>query len=334
MNVNNVDTQTPEFVLASDTRFDPIRRELAAVENRLCEIPFGQNEYLTAATERLISAGGKRLRPAISLNSAGIVLAKREAAISLAAGVEMLHTATLVHDDLIDRSLTRRGAPTLNSYNSPAATVLTGDYLFARAASLVASTGNVRVTELFANTLMVILNGEINQRTSRWKIDLGEYYDRIYAKTGALFVLATEAAAELGQADDFTTTALVEFGRSAGTAFQIVDDVLDYSGDESQTGKPVGADLHQGLFTLPSILYALAHPDDPHLNSLTSGAKRDSKTIQALVDKVRASNVVDLALDEARRYADDAQRALNNLPSSAYTAALSALTTSIVQRCY
>lgn len=320
------------LLVPADSITEQVRQGLLHVEERLCEIPEGQNPLLKAATQRLVAAGGKRLRPLICLHSASSLHADPERSISLAAGVEMLHTATLVHDDLIDRAMTRRGAPTLNSEHSPTTTVLIGDYLFARAAGLVASTGIVRITELFAETLMVILNGEINQRSSRWLIDLKEYYERIYAKTAALFVLATEAAAELGGADQATKSALVEFGLSVGMAFQIVDDVLDYNGDEHHTGKPVGADLRQGLFTLPSILYASEHPADPHIKLLTSGADRGADTIQIIIEKVRTSGIIEKALQEARRYTQQAQVALDQLPASPHINALSAIAESITDR--
>jgi geranylgeranyl pyrophosphate synthase len=331
---HSTETQAPEFIVVADPRFEPVRDALVAVEERLRQAPGGQNELLINATERLLAAGGKRLRPAISLLSAAIVEADPDRSISLAAGVEMLHTATLVHDDLIDEALLRRGAATLNAYSSPATTVLAGDYLFARAARLVAQTDSVRVMHLFANTLMTILNGEIDQQASRWKIDRQEYDRRIYAKTGALFVLATEAAAELGKADAESTVALVDFGRAAGMAFQIVDDILDYTGNPERTGKPVGSDLRQGLFTLPAILYSEYNPHDPYLEQLRSGKSRDPEVIQALVHAVNASDAIVSSLQEARLFVSQAQQALERLPASIYTDALHAIAHSVIDRTY
>lgn len=309
-----------------------VQPSLAAVEALLRKTPPGQHASITAASERLFAAGGKRMRPALSLLSASIFGVDAARAVSLAAGVEMLHTATLVHDDLIDQAHTRRGAATLNADGSTAAAVLVGDYLFARAANLVAQTDHVRIMDLFARTLMVILNGEVAQRFSRWEIDRAEYEARIYAKTAALFVLAAQAGAVLGNASAAAEDALVAYGHAAGLAFQIVDDMLDFGGSPAQTGKPTGADLRQGLFTLPAIYYAEAHPDDPDLLTLLEAKDGDHPSLPRLVEKVRASSAMEAALDEARQLSAQAQRALERLPYSVHTDALAALARSAVER--
>jgi geranylgeranyl pyrophosphate synthase len=313
--------------------FAPVQDGLAAVEMRLRQSVESQHASLTAATERLLNAGGKRIRPAICLLTASIFGADPDRSISLAAAVEMMHTATLVHDDLIDGALLRRGVPTLNAGWPADAIVLAGDYLFARAASLIAQTNDTRVVDLFAKTLMTVVNGEIMQRFSgRGRISRDDYYERIYAKTAAMFVLATEAAATLGKADQTNLEALSKFGRQAGLAFQIVDDALDFIGAPDQIGKPVGSDLRQGLFTLPAIYYAEAHPDDPDVRALLGGDIRDPDTIPRVVAAVRASGAVDESLREARAFAARGQLALERLPSSPYAAALSAVSPYIVDR--
>ena len=311
---------------------EPIREEMTAVEMHLRQVPAGQEDLITVATKRLLEAGGKRIRPGMCLLAAGMFGVGSERAVSLAAGVEMLHTATLVHDDLIDSAQVRRGVPTLNADRSPGFTVLAGDYLFARAASLVAQTENVCTMELFAQTLMVILNGEVAQRATRWQADRREYDRRIYAKTAALFVLTTRAAAVLGGADEASKQAAVEFGRFVGMAFQIVDDVLDFVGDMNQLGKPTGSDLRQGLLTLPAICYAEAHPDDPDLKALLKTKDGDHSTVQRVVDSVCSSTAVEEALQVAREYIALAQQAIESLRSSVYTDALSALAASVIER--
>jgi len=311
---------------------EPIQEELEAVEAYLHQVPDGHEELLVVSTERLLDAGGKRVRPAMCLLASGMFGVDFERAVSLAAGVEMLHTATLVHDDLIDGAQLRRGAATLNSNRSPAFTVLAGDYLFARAASLVARTDNVSTMELFAQTLMVILNGEIAQRASKWQIDRKEYERRIYAKTAALFVLTTHAAAVIGAANAASTRAVIEFGRSAGMAFQIVDDVLDIVGDASMMGKLTGSDLRQGLFTLPVIYYAEAYPDDPDLNMLLKDRDGNHPAIQRVIASIRRSTAVEKSLQEARNYIASAQQAIEPLRNSVYADALFALADSVVER--
>lgn len=312
--------------------FAPIQDGLAAVEARLRQVAQGQHDSLTAATEHLLSSGGKRIRPAVTLLTAGLFVADLDLAVSLAAAVEMLHTATLVHDDLIDGALLRRGASTLSADWSPGVTVLMGDYLFARAAGLVAQVNDTRVINLFAETLRVIVNGEIAQKFSQGCIDRDEYYERIYAKTAALFVLCTEAAAMLGGADEASLEAVSEFGRQVGLAFQIVDDVLDFVGSPGIVGKPVGSDLRQGLFTLPAIYYLEARPDDPNIKALLNGNSKNPDVVPQVVAAVRQSDAIPQALREARELATRGQQALAWLPDSPHTAALSALADYIVRR--
>lgn len=282
-----------------------------------------QHEALSGALEHLLNSGGKRVRPAAALLAAGVYGAPRQGATSLAAAVEMLHTASLVHDDLIDGSLLRRGIPTLNAQWSPAATVLTGDYLFARAADLAAETDSVEVMRIFARTLITIVNGEINQMfRGRGHASRDEYYRRIYAKTASLFASATQAGAVLGGAAPADVRAMQSYGREVGTAFQIVDDVLDFVGDESQIGKPVGSDLRQGLVTLPALYYLESHPHDPTLRALLSGDSRDPDRLTALVNAIRNSDAIGAALAEAGEFVRRGQTALRNAPDGVYRRAL------------
>lgn len=328
----HLDTFTTAFTTANIRWYEPIQTELTAVETRLRTLSFDHHDLLTTATDHLFSAGGKRIRPAISLLTSGIFNADYDHTVSLAAGVEMLHTATLVHDDLVDGSLLRRGLPTLNADWSPETTVLVGDYLFARAASLVAETENVKIMNQFTNTLMVILNGEISQQFSRWQINRQEYFERIYAKTAALFVLATRAAALLGNAEKTHLQVLVEFGRSIGVAFQIIDDILDFTGTAEQIGKPIGSDLRQGLFTLPVILYSEAHPNDPDLRKLLVAKDGDHHAVSRLISSVRKSDAIEVSLCEARSLIAQGQSSLEKIPYSTYVESLSALAESVVER--
>jgi geranylgeranyl pyrophosphate synthase len=312
--------------------FAPIQSELIAVEKRLSEVVEGPHPALTIATEHLMRAGGKRIRPAIALLIAGIFDVNFEQSVSLAAAVEMLHTATLVHDDLLDNSPLRRGVPTLNADWPPNVVVLTGDYLFARAAHLGAQTDNVQVMTLFAQTLMAIINGEIGQMFSPRRISRDDYYQRIYAKTAALFVLATEAAAVLGNANAARLAAAREYGRSVGMAFQIVDDVLDFVGGPAEMGKLTGSDPRQGLITLPTICYLEAHPDDPDVQMLLGQQSENRAIAPRLVTAIRESDAIHQTMQTACEFAARAQLALEMLPDSIYTAALYALADYIVDR--
>jgi len=313
---------------------EPVAWALEQVEQRLHEKADTQHEALTEAIEHLLNSGGKRLRPALALLAGAMLGADPERNVSLAAAVEMLHTATLVHDDLIDGSLLRRGMPTLNARWSPAATVLAGDFLFARAADLAASTGSIRVMSLFARALMTIVNGEVVQQLflNRRSLSRDEYLRRIHAKTASMFELATEAAAVLACASEETVTALASYGREVGMAFQIVDDVLDFAGDPTHVGKPVGSDLRQGLVTLPVLYFMESHPDHPDLQILLEGHVHDASLIENVVNAIRASGAITAALFDARQHVERGQSALANLPANDMRRALAELAEFILRR--
>jgi len=294
--------------------FAPVRDGLNAVEDRMREYVPDQHEALTAAIDHLLASGGKRIRPAMSLLAAGIFRADSEEAIAVAASIEMLHTATLVHDDLIDGSLLRRGIPTLNANWNAGATVLTGDYIFARAADLAAQTNSVRVMRIFARTLMVLVNGEISQMfKSRGVASRDDYYRRIYAKTASVFEAATEAGAVVGRAAENEITALAVYGREVGSAFQIVDDILDFVGDSAHIGKPVGGDLRQGLVTLPALYFMEEHPNHPDLRALLNGRMGDTAITARVVEAVRNSSAIRASLNEAREFVSRGVAALDTL---------------------
>jgi len=293
------------------------------VERVLRDHPPEQHEAINLAVDHLINGGGKRLRPTLVLLSARLFDAPIDAAILAAASAEMLHTATLVHDDLIDGSLVRRGVETLNASWTPAATILTGDYVFARAAYLVARTNNIRMTQRFAQTLMVICNGEIRQMLNGTLHghDLDEYERRIYAKTASLIALSAEAGPILADAPSAHVEALRTYGEHVGTAFQIVDDVLDFVADEETLGKPVGSDLQQGLTTLPVLLYLESEPGPSPVRDVLEG-NRSTGLVQEAVQAVLASTAIDDALDVAREHAGRARDRLCDFADSPYRSAL------------
>jgi geranylgeranyl pyrophosphate synthase len=288
---------------------------------------------LNTVIDHLMSSGGKRVRPALALLVNRIFPAKLEQSVALAAAVELLHTATLVHDDLIDGALLRRGNPTLNATWTPGATVLTGDYLFARSADLAAQTNDVRVMRLFAQTLMVICSGEIKQMfDKRANLNRALYYDRIYAKTAALFAVATEAAGVLGGAPEPMVAALRDYGEQLGMAFQIVDDVLDFVSDEDRLGKPVGSDLRSGLVTSPTLWFLEQNDDHMLIGNILNNGRKDDASIRAAVRTIRDSGAIEAALEEARQFIQRSQAALELLPVSEYRNALWELSDYVVER--
>jgi len=306
--------------------FEFVEADLKRVEGRMREGMEGHNEALAAVVAYLITAGGKRLRPVI------ILLATRfgadideEKAISLAAAVEMLHTATLVHDDFIDNALLRRGIPTLNTRWSPGATILTGDYLFARSAALAAETENVRIIKIFSMTLMTIVNGELNQFFNNGHLrppTRDEYFQRIYAKTASLFAAGAETGGILAGLPEYQVEALHDYGYHLGMAFQIMDDILDFQGDEARLGKPVANDLRQGIATLPVLIFLEHCPDHPTVLKAVAKKYPSDDEIRAAAAEIRASGGIRGAHEEARRLARQAQEALIALPDNLYRAAL------------
>lgn len=320
--------------MSSVTFFTSVQDQLHFVEQRIREQAGVEHHAdLRSALEQLLSAGGKRIRPTLGLLVGNMLGAPEEKLITLGASVELLHTATLVHDDLIDGALLRRGMPTLNARWSPAATVLTGDFLFARAAKLAAETDYLPLMKLFSETLAIIVNGELTQMFSaRGVIERNNYYERIYAKTASLFEMSALAASMVATEDEATRESMKAFGYEVGMAFQIVDDILDFTGDQSTVGKPIGSDLLNGLVTLPAICFAEANPRNVDVLSLPEGGWKDTARVQRLVDAVRQSRAIQQSMEEARQAVDRALNALEDAPASPEKEALEDLAKFIVDR--
>ncbi len=312
-----------------------IQEEIRAVEERIRAQAEGYHPDIGAALELLLSSGGKRLRPTVTLLVGHMLDAPVDRLITLASAIELLHTATLVHDDLIDGSLLRRGNPTLNSQWSPGATVLTGDFLFSCAAKLAAETDSLPAIKLFAQTLTTIVNGEITQLfSSRSRINREGYFKRIYAKTASLLETSAKSAVLISpEPDDNTVEEMRQFGYDIGMAFQITDDILDFISDEKALGKPVGSDVHQGIITLPTLIYSEIAPDDPDLrNLLDEDCPINDGQVSRLVKAIRESAAIDLAFEQAAQFV---QRGLVNLrkqPESPERQSLEELAEFIVQR--
>lgn len=306
----------------------PVQDELQQVEARLRQAV--QVEYVPLANvfELLIGSGGKRIRPALSILATKFHPTAPEDMYTLAISTELVHAATLIHDDLIDKSAVRRGSPTINSRWSGTATVLAGDFLLARAADIAASIEDFRVMRIFARTLMTICEGEIRQDFARahWPPDRAEYYRHIESKTASLFVAATEGGAILSGAPEEEVAALRAYGRNLGMAFQMVDDILDFTADENELGKPVGSDLRQGTFTLPVFYYL---EQDAHAQALGDFASVD---IERLIDAIRNSPAIAAAQAEAQRAAQAARDALAIFADNIYRRALFDLANYVIER--
>jgi len=314
--------------------FATVQDDIQLVEKRIRSQADDKNHPdLSAALEHLLASGGKRMRPTVVFLVGNLLGAPQDKLVTLGAAVEMLHTATLVHDDLIDGSLLRRGTSTLNARWSPAATVLTGDFLFAKAAKLAAEADHLPLMKLFAETLAVIVNGELTQLfAARGSVVRENYYERIYAKTASLFEMSARAAAMVSPADEQTIEALRLFGYEIGMAFQIVDDVLDFTGNQAAVGKPVGSDLLQGLVTLPALYYVENNPEDDDVRLLKDGGWGNRERMERLIVSIRASEAIRQSVDEARERVGRALAAIKRLPDSTEKSALKKLALYIVDR--
>lgn len=309
--------------------------DLAAVEAKLMKKITGAYPPLVDVLNGLIRSGGKRVRPTLALLAARFHPPHpHQRLISLAAAVEALHTATLVHDDVIDGALMRRGQSTLNAVWTPASTIMAGDFFFARAASLAAETEHPRVIQQFADTLGVIVDGELRQAfTARdWGQPKQGYYDRIYGKTAALFETVVQTAAMLGEAPPEDEEALRCYGYNLGMAFQIVDDILDFMADEATLGKPAGSDLRSGIITLPVYYYIQQPQRRDSLVALVNGQRRGDEVIDDVVQMIRTSDAIGEARKEAEQFVTAAIASLSSLPASPQREALEDIAHYVVER--
>lgn len=283
--------------------------------------------------EQAIGNSGKGIRPALTLLSGQINRYDRTCLVPMSAAVELLHVASLVHDDAIDKSPLRRGLPTLYSVWGGSAATIAGDYLFARSAELAAEPGNLRVVRLFARTLMLLAKGELEEDLTvyEWNQSRQDYFRRIDGKTAALFAMATESGAILSNGSETTVESLREYGRNLGLAFQVVDDLLDFTGEEETMGKPVGNDLLQGVLTLPAILYVEQHPNG-ELIKRGFDARGDGLELGQAIAEIRESTFIDKSFAIARELVDKAQQAIQPLPDSGAKRALIELTLYVLER--
>lgn len=311
----------------------PVQEEIQEVEALMRLQAERYHPDLGAAMDLLISAGGKRIRPAMAILAGKMLGAQHDQLIFTAAAIELLHTATLVHDDLIDNSLLRRGMPTLNSQWSPGATVLTGDFIFARAAKLASDTNSLPFIKLFAQTLTTIVNGELVQLLgSRCAANRENYWQRIYAKTASLFETSAASAALITNASTEITGWIQQYGHEIGMAFQIIDDILDFTGDQVTIGKPVGSDLRQGIITLPVIEFIEAEPGHPDAQLLLDGKCPDDQRLEQLIEAIRQSGAIQQSYQEAAGYVSRGLDSLRNLPPSPYRHSLEELANYIIER--
>lgn len=300
--------------------FDLLHRELDEMDARIGKTVDIGIPQVSELVRGVITSGGKRLRPTILLLAGRAFAPDHQALINAAAGIELLHTASLVHDDDIDHSALRRGRPTLSTQVSSVTAILIGDYLFAQSAILAASTNSTRVVSVFASTLADLCKGQIREMLESHKLDqtFAQYEERIYGKTGSLFAGAAEMGAILGGADDGTVAELRAYGRELGIAFQIIDDVIDLREQTRAIGKPAGHDLREGTVTLPIMRYRARlgsnSPDRALLVDIANGDLTDDAVIDEVVSRIRRSGALEEASEVARGYIEAAKSHLGVVP--------------------
>lgn len=283
----------------------------------------------------LIDAGGKRIRPALVLLTGRCGRYDAVRLMPAAMAVELTHSATLVHDDVIDRSAVRRGRPTVAARLGDEPAIVIGDFYFAKAYEHAARTQSPEVVAILANTVMNICSGEVRQQAIRYRYstDVDEYMSRIQAKTAMLVAACCDIGALIGGLDRVKRAALHEYGRQLGLAFQIADDVLDYMGTEDEIGKPIGHDIAEGFSTLPLMLAKEDAAVTKRLGVLLQdGRQLNADEAQEVIELVRKSQGPRRALDQARHHASAAREQLKSFDSTSATDALAVLAGYVVSR--
>ncbi len=316
--------------------YRPVKGRLDEVEKSLRALVESEGASFDDLHEMLTTSllpGGKVIRPALTLLSGELFRPNPSTLLSMAVSVELLHIATLVHDDAVDKSLVRRHKPTIYKLWGEEKAVLLGDFLFAKAGEMAASTGNIRVVALFAETLKTIARGELRQSFDAFKLEqsFDDYIYRISCKTASLFCLAAKSGAILSEASEEEIEALDGYAYNLGIAFQIVDDILDFIGTEQEMGKPIGSDLSQGTLTLPSMLILERYPDDNPVKRLFQDPSRKDDLKEA-IEMVRNSSIAGDCYRVASSYAEKACESLKLLPDSSSRRALEELAQFVVSR--
>ena len=309
-------------------------QELREVDATIAQRLMSDVPLVGEVARYIIAAGGKRLRPVLLLLMCGALGCRHPQRFNLAAVVEFIHTATLLHDDVVDESTLRRGRATANEVFGNPASVLVGDFLYSRAFQMMVEAGSMRVMQILADATNVIAEGEVLQLMNMHDASLDEaaYLRVIRSKTAKLFEASSRLAAVLADAPADTEAACAEYGLSLGTAFQVIDDVLDYEGDAAEMGKNLGDDLREGKATLPLILamqLAPAHEAEVVRNAIQTGNTSD---LEAIVAIVRGCGALERTKAAAAAQAQRAIDAISAFEANPYTDSLLELAAQLLQR--
>lgn len=316
--------------------FDLVKHDLERVEREISLESVASVDAVTTIGRYLQAGGGKRLRPILVLLASRLVGAVTDGSIRMAAVVEMIHTATLVHDDVIDIAKTRRGRPSPNAIWGNHTCVLAGDWLYMQAFQIALRERNFRVLDLLIALTQLMVEGELLQLESIGKIGISQadYMELVDRKTASLFSACARLGAMMGGADEPSETRLGEFAWNLGIAFQLADDVLDFTSHEKVLGKPVGSDLREGKVTLP-LIYVLedALPDDRELvDAVLKDGNYERVPLSRILDLIERHRGFDRVRERAQAFTDKARSIVAEFPESPYQRALAALTDLVTER--
>jgi octaprenyl-diphosphate synthase len=326
-----------DIQLTAKRIFEPISPELELVEEEFERQARSNIQVIAYIGDHLRRSGGKRVRPALTILSNYAVggNGSNHSSIRMATVMEFLHTATLVHDDVIDRAETRRNRPSINSEFGNQTAVLMGDWLYMSAFETSLAERSLPILDILTAVTRKMTEGELLQLTLLGRTDISEeqYFDVIARKTAYLFSACCEIGAVLGGADDRTQDMLRDYGMNLGIAFQLVDDLLDFNGSEETLGKPAGADLLEGKVSLPLIFLLQREPEMRHaIQTVISEASYGNVSRGRLLEALEKTGAMQLALERATEYALAAGSALDGLASSPYADVLTSIPAYIVER--
>ncbi len=315
---------------------EPVEQDLEVLLTDLRSLIGAEHPILQAAAEHLFSAGGKNIRPGIvllvsrAISTSGVLTPDHR---KLAQITEMIHTASLVHDDVVDEALTRRGVETVHSRFNSRVAVLAGDFLFAQASWHLANLGNIQVVKLLSQVIMDLADGEVKQGLYRYDShqSLSSYLEKSYCKTASLIANSVQAAGVLSELKDEELNKLFHFGKQVGLAFQVVDDLLDFTGNPKQLGKPAVTDLANGYLTAPA-LYAME--EDPFLATLIEREFSNDGDLEKALSLVHNSKAIERTKILAENFAKEAQEAITWLADTPFKKALLNLPEFVLGRLY
>lgn len=330
-NLSMNDTATLSRLFAS------IETDMEQVDTTFKERATSGLDILNSASMHALGSPGKRLRTALTLLSGKLHQYRLEKLLFLSVAFEMVHLATLIHDDIIDKAMTRRGHPTVNALWGNQVALLLGDYYFAKTAGLIADIEDPRIDHLFSDTVATVCEGTILElmTAGQANLTLQNYYDKISRKTACLIAACCKGGAIVSGCSDKEIELIYTYGLNLGIAFQIIDDILDYTEDQSTTGKPAGNDLRQGMVTLP-LIYALQASSkngyQQQVQKLLSKTDHEESDIREVIEWVLSGNNIERTEEDALAYAYKAREALYQLPATPERAILDELVDFVVQR--